>query len=43
MKEIVIANVEAFVVANEFENSRIFMGLPVRCGTLDCGHTAYGY
>ena len=30
-KEIVVADVQAFVVANEFENSRIFMGLPVRC------------
>jgi hypothetical protein len=43
VKEIVIADVEAFVVANEFENSRIFMGLPVRCRALDCGHAAYGY
>ena len=43
VKEIVIANVQAFVVANEFENSRIFMGLPVRCRALDCGHAAYGY
>ena len=42
-KEIVVADVQAFVVANEFENSRIFMGLPVRCRVLDCGHAAYGY
>jgi hypothetical protein len=42
-KEIVIADPEPFVVANEFENSRIFLGLPVRCHTVDCGHAAYGY
>ena len=42
-KEIVIHDAEPYVVANEFENSRIFSGDPGRCGTLDCGHTAYGF
>jgi hypothetical protein len=41
--EIVIADPEPYVVANEFENSRIFAGIPGRCQTLDCGHTAYGF
>jgi hypothetical protein len=43
MKEIIIHDPEAFVVANEFQNSRIFSGLPGRCQTLDCGHVAYGF
>jgi hypothetical protein len=42
-KEIVIADPRPFVVANEFENSLIFLGLPVRCHVLDCGQAAYGY
>lgn len=41
--EIVIHYVRAFVVANEFENSRIFAGVPARCETIDCGHAAYGF
>jgi hypothetical protein len=43
LKEIVIHDPEPFVVANEFENSRIFFGDPGRCRTLDCGHAAYGF
>jgi hypothetical protein len=43
VKEIVIADPQPFVIANEFENSRIFLGLPVRCHQLDCGHIAYGF
>jgi hypothetical protein len=42
-KQIVIHDPEPFVVANEFENSRIFSGDPGRCRTLDCGHAAYGF
>jgi hypothetical protein len=42
-KEIVIADPEPYVVANEFENSRIFLGMPVRCDQVDCGHIAYGF
>lgn len=41
--EIVIHYVQAFVVANEFENSRILSGAPSRCQTIDCGHSAYGF
>lgn len=41
--EIVIHYVQAFVVANEFENSRILSGAPSRCRTIDCGHSAYGF
>ncbi len=42
-REIVIHYPEAFVVANEFENSRILSGMPARCHTIDCGSIAYGY
>jgi hypothetical protein len=42
-REIVIHDPEPFVVANEFENSRIFAGSPVRCSVIDCGGAAYGY
>jgi hypothetical protein len=41
--EIVISVAAPFVVANEFENSRIFAGVPARCHTIDCGGSAYGY
>jgi hypothetical protein len=41
--EIVISLAEPYVVANEFENSRIFAGIAVRCGTIDCGGSAYGF
>jgi hypothetical protein len=43
MKEIVIHDPQPFVVANEFENSRIFSGSPARCDVIDCGGAAYGY
>jgi hypothetical protein len=42
-REIVIHYPQPFVVANEFENSRIFSGSPVRCDAIDCGGSAYGY
>jgi hypothetical protein len=42
-REIVIHYPEAFVVANEFENSRILSGMPARCHTIDCGSIAYGF
>lgn len=42
-KIIAIAVVDTYVVANEFENSRIFAGLPVVCDTIDCGGSAYGF
>ena len=35
--EIVIHYPQPYVVANEFENSRIFSGGPARCGVIDCG------
>jgi hypothetical protein len=43
LKEIVIHDPQPFVVANEFENSRIFSGSPGRCDVIDCGGAAYGY
>lgn len=43
MAEIVIHYVAAYVVANEFENSRILSGAPARCHEIDCGHMAYGF
>jgi hypothetical protein len=42
-REIVIHDPVPFVVANEFENSRIFSGSPARCHAIDCGGSAYGY
>jgi hypothetical protein len=42
-EEIVIHDPEPFVVANEFENSRILAGAPARCRIVDCGGVAYGY
>jgi hypothetical protein len=42
-REIVIHDPEPHVVANEFENSRIFSGIPGRCDAIDCGGAAYGY
>jgi hypothetical protein len=41
--EIAISLAEPFVVANEFENSRIFAHISVRCAVIDCGGTAYGF
>jgi hypothetical protein len=41
--EIVIGYVAAYVVSNEFENSRILAGAPARCHEIDCGHLAYGF
>ena len=41
--EIVIHYPEPFVVANEFENSRILSGRPARCQQIDCGSLAYGF
>jgi hypothetical protein len=43
VSEIIISVPEPDVVANEFENSRIFAGAPARCETVDCGGSAYGY
>jgi hypothetical protein len=42
-REIVIHDPQPYVVANEFENSRILSGAPARCGVIDCGGSAYGY
>lgn len=42
-REIVIHDPQPYVVANEFENSRIFSGSPVRCDVIDCGGSAYGF
>ena len=43
-RRIVIHDIAAFVVANEFENSWILSneGTP-RCRSIDCGHVAYGF
>jgi hypothetical protein len=40
---IAIADETPFVVANEFENSRIVLGLPTLCDAIDCGGAAYGF
>jgi hypothetical protein len=41
--EIVINDPVPYVVANEFENSRILTGATARCPDIDCGHAAYGF
>ena len=38
-----IHRVAPYVVANEFENSRILANAPTRCHSIDCGAAAYGY
>jgi hypothetical protein len=42
-REIVIHDPQPYVVANEFENSRILSGAPARCEVIDCGGSAYEY